>query len=111
VADHLMAFKNDGNKQESITKFLDYFYSTDVYTEFVTKENFLPVTKSAAEQMDNPDMQVFLDALPDAKFYPSTNPAWSATQGAFQTLIGQIGQGKDPAAVLESIQAKADEAS
>lgn len=111
VADHLMAFKNDGDKQESITKFLDYFYSTDVYTEFVTKENFLPVTKSAAEQMDNPDMQVFLDALPDAQFYPSTNPAWSATQGAFQTLIGQIGQGKDPAAVLESIQAKADEAS
>lgn len=111
VADHLMAFKNDGDKQESITKFLDYFYSTDVYTDFVTKENFLPVTKSSAEQMDNPDMQVFLDALPDAKFYPSTNPAWSATQGAFQTLIGQIGQGKDPAAVLESIQAKADEAS
>ncbi|HET6626332.1 MAG TPA: extracellular solute-binding protein [Nocardioidaceae bacterium] len=111
VADHLMAFKNDGDKQESITKFLDYFYSTDVYTNFVTKENFLPVTKSAAEQMDNPDMQVFLDALPDAQFYPSTNTAWSATQGAFQTLIGQIGQGKDPAEVLKAIQAKADEAS
>jgi multiple sugar transport system substrate-binding protein len=111
VADHLMAFKNDGDKQDAITAFLDYFYSTDVYTNFVKTENFLPVTQSASEQLDNPDLKVFLDALPDAQFYPSTNTAWSATQGAFQTLIGQIGQGKDPAAVLKSIQAKADEAS
>lgn len=110
VADHLMAFKNEGDKAESIKKFLDYFYSVDVYTEFVTKENFLPVTKSAADKFDNPDLQVFLDALPDAKFYPSTNPKWSAAQGAFQSLIGQIGQGKDPATVLKDIQAKADAA-
>jgi multiple sugar transport system substrate-binding protein len=111
VADHLMAFKNDGDKQEAITAFLDYFYSTDVYTNFVKTENFLPVTQSAGEQFDSPELQVFLDALPNAQFYPSTNTAWSATQGAFQTLIGQIGQGKDPAEVLSSIQAKADEAS
>lgn len=110
VADHLMAFKNDGDKQEAIRTFLDYFYSTDVYSEFVTTENFLPVTKSAAEQMDNPDMEVFLEALPDAKFYPSTNPGWSAAQGGFQSLIGQIAQGKDPASVLSEIQSKADEA-
>lgn len=110
VADHLMAFKNEGDKAESIKKFLDYFYSVDVYTEFVTKENFLPVTKSAADKFDTPDLKVFLDALPDAKFYPSTNPKWSAAQGAFQSLIGQIGQGKDPATVLKDIQAKADAA-
>jgi multiple sugar transport system substrate-binding protein len=106
-----MAFKNDGDKQEAITAFLDYFYSTDVYTNFVKTENFLPVTQSAGEQFDSPELQVFLDALPNAQFYPSTNTAWSATQGAFQTLIGQIGQGEDPAEVLSSIQAKADEAS
>lgn len=111
VADHLMAFKNDGDKQDSIRTFLDYFYSADVYTNFVKTENFLPVTKSGSEQLDSPDMKVFLDALPNAQFYPSTNTAWSATQGGFQTLIGQIGQGKDPAEVLKSIQAKADEAS
>jgi ABC-type glycerol-3-phosphate transport system substrate-binding protein len=111
VADHLMAFKNDGDKQDAIRTFLDYFYSTEVYTNFVTTENFLPVTKSASESMDNPDMKVFLDALPDAEFYPSTNPAWSATQGAFQTLIGQIGQGKPAEEVLSAIQAKADSAS
>jgi multiple sugar transport system substrate-binding protein len=30
VADHLMAFKNDDDKQDAIKKFLDYFYSTEV---------------------------------------------------------------------------------
>ncbi len=111
VADHLMAFKNDGDKQEAVRDFLDYFYSTEVYSEFVTTENFLPVTKSAAERMDNPDMEVFLQALPDAQFYPSTNPAWSAAQGGFQSLIGQVAQGKEPQEVLAEIQAKADDAS
>lgn len=111
VADHLMAFKNDDSKQESIQTFLDYFYSTDVYNNFVTTEKFLPVTESGAEAFENPDLQVFLDALPNAQFYPSTNPAWAAAQGGFQSLIGQIGQGKDPADVLGEIQAKADDAS
>jgi multiple sugar transport system substrate-binding protein len=111
VADHLMAFKNEGDKQDAIRTFLDYFYSTDVYSKFVTTENFLPVTQSAAEQMNDPNMEVFLEALPDAKFYPSTNPGWSAAQGAFQSLIGQIAQGKDPKAVLSEIQGKADAAS
>jgi len=111
VADHLMAFKNDGDKQDAIKTFLDYFYSTEVYTNFVKTENFLPVTKSGAEQLgDNPDMKVFIDALPDAKFYPSTNKGWSAAQGGFQSLIGQTAQGKDPAAILSEIQGKADEA-
>ena len=54
VADHLMAFKNDGDKQESIQEFLDYFYSTDVYSNFVTTEKFLPVTESGAEAFEQP---------------------------------------------------------
>jgi multiple sugar transport system substrate-binding protein len=110
VADHLMAFENDGDKQDSIRKFLDYFYSTDVYTNFISTEHFLPTTKSAAEQFDDPDMGVFLDALPNAQFYPSTNESWSAAQGAMQGLIGQIAQGKDAESVLQQVQDKADQA-
>lgn len=110
VADHLMAFVNDDDKQDAITEFLDFFYSTEVYSEFVTTEKFLPVTKSVAEGFSNPDLQVFIDILPSAQFYPSTNPGWSAAQGGFQSLIGQIAQGKEPAEVLDAIQEKADEA-
>lgn len=111
VADHLMAFENDGDKQDAITTFLDYFYSTDVYTNFVTTEKFLPVTESGAAAFADDSLQVFLDALPNAKFYPSTNANWSAAQGAFQSLIGQIDQGKSAEDVLAEIQAKADEGS
>lgn len=109
VADHLMAFQNDGDKQEAITAFLDYFFATDTYLTFVDTEGFLPTTKSGAEKTANAEkFASFLEVMPEAKFYPSTHENWAATQGAIQTLVGQIGQGKDPKAVLEEIQAKAD---
>jgi multiple sugar transport system substrate-binding protein len=112
VADHMMAFKNEGKKQDAIKKFLDYFYSADVYTKWVAAEGFLPTTKSGAEKLaSNADTKPFLDLLPNARFYPSTNKAWTATQGAVKSLIGQIAQGSDPASVLKDIQAKADAAS
>jgi multiple sugar transport system substrate-binding protein len=110
VADHLMAFKNDDDKKDSITKFFDYFYQPDVYVNWVTTEGFLPTTISGGEQLaDDPKLKVFLDALPDAQFYPSTNPNWSATDAAFKSLVGQLAQGKDPKEVLTEIQAKSDE--
>lgn len=108
VADHLMAFKNDDSKQEDIKTFLDYFYSAEVYSNWVTEENFLPVTQSGADEMDTEDVEIFLEALPHAEFYPSTNPKWSAAQGGFQSLIGQIAQGKDPEDVLDQISKKAE---
>ena len=108
VADHLMAFKSKTDKTASIKKFLDYFYSKDVYTKWVTAEGFLPTTKSGADAMSsNESIKPFLDLLPNAKFYPSTNPNWSAAQGALQSQIGQLGQGANPADLLKSIQAKA----
>jgi multiple sugar transport system substrate-binding protein len=109
VADHLMAFQNDGDKQDAIRAFLDYFFATDTYLKFVDTEGFLPTTESGAEATANAEkFASFLEVMPEARFYPSTNENWAATQGALQTLIGQIGQGKDAAAVLEEVQAKAD---
>ncbi|MEP6479998.1 MAG: extracellular solute-binding protein [Rhodoglobus sp.] len=110
VADHLMAFKNDGDKQAAITKFFDYFYSTDVYVNWVTTEKFLPTTISGGKAMAGDEaLKPFLDALPSAAFYPSTNPNWSATDAAFKSLVGQLAQGKAPADVLKELQAKSDE--
>ncbi|KQX07843.1 MULTISPECIES: extracellular solute-binding protein [unclassified Leifsonia] len=109
VADHLMAFKNDGKKQEAITKFLDYYYTPDVYVPWVKTEGFLPTTKSGAEQLSSEaDLKPFLDLLPAAQFYPNTNPAWDATNAAFKSTIGKLAQGDDPQAVLAEIQAAAD---
>ncbi|WP_345761834.1 extracellular solute-binding protein [Diaminobutyricibacter sp. McL0608] len=108
VADHLMAFKNKTDKTESIKKFLDYFYTAPVYTKWVSTEGFLPTTKSGATEMaSNETIKPFLDLLPNAQFYPSTNPNWTAAQGAMQSQIGQLAQGAKPADLLKAIQAKA----
>jgi multiple sugar transport system substrate-binding protein len=108
VMDQLMAFQNDGDKQDAITKFFDYYYSADVYVPWVQAEGFLPVTKSGAEQLAGEEaLAPFLDLLPDAQFYPSTNPKWTATDGAFKALFGQL-QTKPAQEVLTEIQAQVD---
>ncbi|MDQ0576247.1 extracellular solute-binding protein [Agromyces albus] len=108
VMDQLMAFQNDGDKQDAITKFFDYYYAADVYVPWVQAEGFLPVTKSGAEQLAGEEaLAPFLELLPDAKFYPSTNPKWSATDGAFKALFGQL-QTKGAQEVLTEIQAQVD---
>ena len=108
VMDQLMAFENDGDKQDAITKFLDYYYTSDVYVPWVQAEGFLPVTKSGAEALSGEEaLAPFLEVLPDAQFYPSTNPKWSATDAAFKALFGQL-QTKPAQDVLTEIQAQAD---
>ncbi|WP_245745732.1 extracellular solute-binding protein [Nocardia altamirensis] len=105
VADHLMAFKKDGKKAESIKKFLDFFYGADVYAKFVSKEGFIPITNTAATKLaSDPVTKAFGSTLAVAQFYPSNNPKWAAAQGAIRQQIGTIAQGTDPAQVLTRIQ-------
>lgn len=108
VADHLVAFKNDGKKQEAITAFFDYLFSPDVYTTWVTAESFLPTTKSGSEAMGSDEaIAPFIEALPAAEFYPSANPNWAAADAAFKQNFGLIAT-QDPASVLKTIQSEAD---
>ncbi|GAB2646711.1 extracellular solute-binding protein [Nocardia goodfellowii] len=105
VADHLMAFKKDGKKAETIKKFVDFFYSADVYSGFVQKEGFIPITNSGAAKLaEDPVTKAFGATLPVAQFYPSNNPKWAAAQGAIRQQMGTIAQGADPATVLAKIQ-------
>jgi multiple sugar transport system substrate-binding protein len=110
VADHLMAFDNgDDDKKKAITAFFDYFYTADVYTKWVKAEGFLPTTVSGSEALSGEEsLKPFLDLLPNAEFYPSTNPKWDATNAALKSLMGQIAQGKEPATVLKDVQTAAD---
>ncbi|MFI2361539.1 extracellular solute-binding protein [Promicromonospora sp. NPDC019610] len=109
VADHLMAFQNDGDKQEAITAFFDYFYSADVYVPWVQAEGFLPTTLSGSEQLAGEEaLAPFLEVLPDAQFYPSTNPDWQAADSAFKALFGQLDGKKSAQDVLTEIQAQVD---
>jgi multiple sugar transport system substrate-binding protein len=110
VADHLMAFDNgDDDKKKAITAFFDYFFTADVYTTWVKAEGFLPTTTSGSELLSGEEsLKPFLDLLPNAEFYPSTNPKWDATNAAMKSLMGQLGQGKAPADVLKEIQTAVD---
>jgi multiple sugar transport system substrate-binding protein len=108
VMDQLMAFQNDGDKQDAITKFFDYYFAPEVYVPWVEAEGFLPTTMSGADELqDEEALQPFLEVLPDAQFYPSTNPQWQATDAAFKALFGQI-QTKPAQEVLTEIQAQVD---
>jgi multiple sugar transport system substrate-binding protein len=110
VMDQLMAFENDGDKQDAITAFFDYFYAADVYVPWVQAEGFLPVTETGAEELSGEEaLAPFLEVLPDAQFYPSTNPQWSAADAAFKALFGQI-QTMPAEDVLAEIQAQVDAA-
>ncbi|MFE7504890.1 extracellular solute-binding protein [Promicromonospora sp. NPDC057488] len=109
VADHLMAFQNDGDKQEAITAFFDYFYTADVYVPWVQAEGFLPTTLSGSEQLAGEEaLAPFLEVLPDAQFYPSTNPDWQAADSAFKALFGQLDGKKSAQDVLAEIQGQVD---
>jgi multiple sugar transport system substrate-binding protein len=109
VADYFVGFDKGEDKQEAIAKFLDFFYQQDNYVKFNDNEGFIPATKSGAEAAAaKPELKIFLESLPDAQFYPATNPAWGPTSGAFKSLVGQI-QTKPVDEVLAQIQAKADE--
>jgi multiple sugar transport system substrate-binding protein len=105
-----MVFNNEGN-EDAAGAFLDYFYQADNYADFVVGEGFLPVTVSGGEaatpQLPE-EFGPFIEALPTAHFYPSTNPAWGPVQGYVQQNIGLAVEGDDPQAVLDDVQAEAE---
>lgn len=108
VQDYLMAFDNEGNT-EAVKKFLDFFYQEGNYAELLTTEGFLPVTESAGAKLAGDEkLKPFIDALPSAKFYPVTDPAWTKVDGEVKKIIGTAVQGGDPRQVLEQIQKRAE---
>ncbi len=109
VVDILAGFKNGGKNKEAISKFLNFFYQQQNTTKFLKLENFLPVTKSAGNALSSdPYYKQFVDALPAAKFAPTSNPAWSAVAGAVKQSMGTSVASADPKKVLDAIQKTAE---
>jgi multiple sugar transport system substrate-binding protein len=110
VEDYLMAFKKKGN-QDAVKRFLDFYYQPENITRWITAEGFLPVTKSGLAQMSgNPKLTPYLDALPNAKLAPTTDPTWDKVKLDVQQNIGLAVQpGGDPKQVLDRLQRTAVE--
>jgi len=108
VEDYLMAFKKKDNR-EAVKKFLDLYYQPDNITRWITAEGFLPVTKSGLERMRaNAALKPYLDALPNARLVPTTDPAWDRVKLDVQQTIGLAVQpGGNPKQVLDQLQRNA----
>src|SRR5881296_2113478 len=108
VEDYLMAFKKSGN-QEAVKQFLDLYYQPENITRWITAEGFLPVTKSGLSQMSsNAKLKPYLDALPNARLAPTTDPAWDRVKLDVQQTIGLAVQpGGNPKQVLDQLQRNA----
>src|SRR5438105_13140880 len=108
VEDYLMAFKKKDNR-EAVKKFLDLYYQPENITRWIAAEGFLPVTKSGLQQMSsNVQLKPYLDALPNARLAPTTDPAWDRVKLDVQQNIGLAVQpGGTPKQVLDQLQRNA----
>jgi len=108
VEDYLMAFKRKANA-EAVKRFLDLYYDPANITRWIAAEGFLPVTKSGMAQMSgNPKLKPYLDALPDARLVPTTDPTWDKVKLDVQQNIGRAVQPEgDPRQVLARLQQNA----
>ncbi|WP_329133055.1 extracellular solute-binding protein [Streptomyces sp. NBC_01476] len=112
VADWMMAFKQNGNK-DADGKFLQYVYQDQNSVKFLDEYGLLPVTTSTSQAMrTNPkdrDMVKFLDLLPDAIFYPVDKTSWAPVSDEEKKLIGSA-MHTDPKTVLSKLQIDAETA-
>ncbi|TMQ28466.1 MAG: extracellular solute-binding protein [Candidatus Rokuibacteriota bacterium] len=108
VEDYLMAFKKKGNR-EAVKGFLDLYYEPANITRWIAAEGFLPVTKSGLTQMSaDGKLKPYLDALPNAKLVPTTDPAWDKVKLDVQQTLGLAVQpGGKPREVLDRLQKNA----
>ncbi|MBA2807143.1 extracellular solute-binding protein [Streptomyces sp. KM273126] len=108
VADWMMAFKQNGNRQE-IGEFLDFVYSEKNVLDFSREYDLLPVTTSASEAMSasksDADLTPFLDELPQAELPPVGKKSWAEVSAAVKERIGKaVSENGNPEAVLEGLQ-------
>ncbi|MEU6169570.1 extracellular solute-binding protein [Streptomyces tanashiensis] len=107
VADWMMAFKHDGNR-ELVSSFLNFVYEDKNLSEFAGRYHLLPSTVSATEASQyaaaDPSAEQFLTALRGAELYPVDEPSWLQVSDTIKRNIGKaVSPSADPKAVLEQI--------
>ncbi|MFF0477639.1 extracellular solute-binding protein [Streptomyces sp. NPDC004284] len=111
VADWMMAFKHDGNR-DLVSSFLDFVYEDKNLNAFAGRYHLLPstVTASEASQYEEKDRSAeqFLTALRSAQLYPVDEPSWLQVSDTIKRNIGKaVAPAADPKAVLERIAQQA----
>ncbi|MFF7178027.1 extracellular solute-binding protein [Streptomyces sp. NPDC008121] len=114
VADWMMAFKHDGNR-ELVGSFLEFVYEDKNLNEFAGRYHLLPSTVSATQSSKDaaadPSGAQFLNALRGAELYPVNEPSWLQVSNTIKRNIGKaVAPSADPKAVLEDIARQARDA-
>ncbi|MDH6133896.1 multiple sugar transport system substrate-binding protein [Kitasatospora sp. MAA4] len=106
VADWMMAFTANGHRDQ-IRTFLNFAYLKQNMLKLDETYNFLPVTQDSLDAMtaggQHNDLKPFLDALPNASFYPYGDPAWDTVSGRLKKDIGKAVKG-DPGQQLGTLE-------
>ncbi|MFD8206721.1 extracellular solute-binding protein [Streptomyces sp. NPDC059695] len=115
VADWMMAFKHDGNR-ELVSSFLNFVYEDKNLNEFAGRYHLLPSTVSATEASQyaatDPSAEQFLTALRGAELYPVDEPSWLQVSNTIKRNIGRaVAPSADPKTVLEQIAQQAKDES
>ncbi|MFC9792974.1 extracellular solute-binding protein [Streptomyces sp. NPDC127584] len=115
VADWMMAFKREGNR-ELVGSFLNFVYEDKNLKEFAGRYKLLPSTvtanQDAGNAADDPSAEQFLSALRTAELYPVDDPSWLQVSDTIKRNIGKaVAPGAEPKAVLEDIARQAEAAS
>ena len=101
------AEKDTPEKLEAIKKVTEYFYSPEVYVDYMEVEGMLPATLSGAQLLVERDAnkQGYLDALSSARFYPTYKPEWEETMNAFCEVAQKvITDAATPEEALQTLQ-------
>lgn len=107
VMDWIMAFNKNGRAAE-IKKFLDFFYTGSAVQKISDTYKLLPVTNGGIEKLSGDEkLKPFLDALPNASFYPFQDPKWAEVNPQIKQIIGGAVK-DDPAQVLGELQRTAE---
>ncbi|NRQ30761.1 extracellular solute-binding protein [Nonomuraea sp. NN258] len=107
VMDWIMAFNKNGHAEE-IKKFMDYFYTGPAAEKISELYKLLPVTNGGIQKLSGDEkLKPFLDALPNASFYPFQDPKWADVNPAIKQTIGGAVK-DDPATVLGELQKTAE---
>ncbi len=132
VCDRLMVFdssitasKNadEAARLDAVSKFFDFFYDTNRYSEYMVYEGFLPVTTDSSELLaknaeqfvvGGPDkapgnseyFSNFSSILLSCDFYPSSRAEWIDVKQGVIEAEQRICQGEDAQAVLDEIQGR-----
>ncbi|MEU3748453.1 MULTISPECIES: ABC transporter substrate-binding protein [Streptomyces] len=115
VADWMMAFKREGNR-ELVHSFLNFVYQDKNLVEFAGRYKLLPSTVSANQASQaaaaDPSAEQFLSALRTAELYPVNDPSWLQVSDTIKRNIGKaVAPTAEPKIVLETIARQAKEAS